>query len=69
MHDIYEIETYLKYHSEDLARDAEHRRQILQLKRMQHRVESERFNMHVEIKFGRMPGTEFGQIVIKGALK
>lgn len=69
MHDMYEIETYLKYHSEDLARDAEHRRQILQIKRIQHQVEPERFNMHVEIKFSRMPGPEFGQIVIKGALK
>lgn len=30
MHDIYGTETYLKYHTEDLTRQAEHERQIQQ---------------------------------------
>jgi hypothetical protein len=69
MHDIYETETYLKYHTEYLIQQAERERQMRQAKRLLNRESSEQFGLRVTIGFTRTPVSKLGQIVIEGELK
>jgi hypothetical protein len=69
MHDTYGIETYLKYHTEDLIQQAEHERQIQKVARSISRKSTDRSHLHIVIGFTRTPDTRFGRIVIEGGLK
>ncbi len=69
MYDLYETETYIKHHCEELMQQAEHEREMSRVRRVQNRRESEYFNMSFKLGFNRTPDTKFGQIVIEGELK
>jgi hypothetical protein len=69
MYDLYETETYINHHSEELMQKAEHEREMSWVKRVQNRRESEYFDMFFRFGFIRTPDSRFGQIVIEGELK
>ncbi len=69
MYDLYETETYIKHHSEDLMQQAERKRELLRVRRVQNLRKFEYFDMSLKFGFMRTPESRFGQIVIKGALK
>jgi hypothetical protein len=69
MYDLYETETYLKYHSEELMQRAERERGLSQVKRARNQNKSEWTNMSYKFGFIRTPDSRFGQIVIEGELK
>jgi hypothetical protein len=69
MYDLYETETYIKHHCEELMQQAEHAREMSRVKRVQNRRESEYFEVSFRFGFIRTQDSRFGQIVIEGDLK
>ena len=69
MYNINEIETTLKYHSEDLLQQAEHERQMRQVQRILTDKEPESPNkrlVHMEVTLVRTRHNTFCEIAIKG---